>query len=561
MPKPLFHLRHYQLELKAGAYTAWQTHRTALVVAATGTGKTQLYLDIALEQPGRVLVLAHRDYLLGGKGGPAERLYQAGFNSFGVEKAESRADAGYDRPKVVLASVQTVGPEQQAHRLARFDPMEFSLLVIDEAHRATAAVYQRVVAHFQRNPALKTLLVTATPNRTNGVSLAAVGEGGVGEAGVYGPTRAIADGYLVPLRFARREILGLDFSHVKLVATAEGKDLDPAVLARMFEEEGPIHEVLGPLSQDAGPGVVFCPSVAAAHALNAVMNDRYRPGRSMVLDARSDAADRERALGGLRDGSLDNLFQVDIATEGLDVPDLARVVWAAPTASLVKFTQGTGRVFRPHASLARHLTGDGTPADCARRRELIANSPKPFGTVITYYPQNCQHKLCDPLDVLGGDADPEVTAAAKRALAERAAGGGEPADPDEAVADAKALVNLRTLLDCRRRAVTARADFRDQEYDGFGGGGADRQAAASAGGVRAASRSAGWPAGDPPSDKQRGWFRYKGVPVPDGATRFQAVVVRDLIELGIPPVTAWAWGKPQATKVRAKLQAERGATA
>ena len=54
------------------------------------------------------------------------------------------------------------------------DPEQFSIIVIDEAHHATAETYRRIIAHFGLNqPDTKKLLVgfTATPKRSDGIGL------------------------------------------------------------------------------------------------------------------------------------------------------------------------------------------------------------------------------------------------------------------------------------------------------------------------------------------------------------------------------------------------------
>src|SRR5206468_10926889 len=132
--------------------------------------------------------------------------------------------------------------------------------------------------------------------------------------------------------------------------------------------------------------------VAVANAYARLMNERYRPGRAKMLYAESPDDERETAGKMLAQGELDYIFNVNLYTEGYDLPSLLRVVWAAPTASLVRYTQGVGRVFRTHPSLRGHLDGDRSQS--AGRRLLIEQSPKPFGIVATYYPQNCKHELC-----------------------------------------------------------------------------------------------------------------------------------------------------------------------
>lgn len=532
----MFNLRYYQCEAKSSVYGCWDTYQSTAVIAATGTGKTELYLSIAADMPGRVVVLAHRDYLLTQ---PIRRFAAAGFDDVAVEKAEQKSEVGFLRSKVVFASVQSLS---KPNRLEKFDPNSFSCLIVDEGHRATATTYRRVLSHFTQNPRLKVLILTATPKRKDGVALGNVCESVAYE---YGPKRASDEGWIVPLRFFRRDVPDLDFSNVKIT----GGDLDPEQVERLLLEEKPLHYICASMAEDRGPTIAFCPRVGVARAFHELMNRRYRPNRSAVLWQDSNDEERERAGKGLADGSLDYLFNVDIATEGYDVPELARVVWACPTASLVKFTQGTGRVFRPHGSLRGQLVG--TLADAAARRDLIANSPKPFGQVVTFYPANCKHQLCDPIDILGGDdLKPDVKAAAKQA-----AGGGEE-DPQEAIDTGEAVVDLRRLLEQRRRELKAKAKVVDSEYDGFGGQRHRGVNGVSTRDMRAASdeATASWGSGDEISPKQRNWFKWKRIEVPAGVTKFRAVVVRDLIEHGVSPMTAFSYPKGQALSIRKKYE-------
>jgi hypothetical protein len=284
------------------------------------------------------------------------------------------------------------------------------------------------------------------------------------------------------------------------------------------------------------------------------MNHRYRPGRATVLWADSSDEEREATSARLSQGELDYVFNVDLFTEGYDVPDLARVVWAAPTASLVRFAQGTGRVFRTHSSLRGRLCGG--LEDAPQRRLLIEQSPKPVGHVVTYYPQNCRHQLCEPNDILGGDdLPPDLRAAAKRIQEATAAQAGG-SDPEEDVKTAQALIELGALLDRRRSAIKAKARVHDVEYDAFGGS-RNRAAGDSAAETRKAARavSEDWPGGDPATPRQIAWLRWKGVPnaASLGLTKWRASVVRDLMELGVPAETALGYGRRQALAVRDRM--------
>lgn len=542
----MFDLRYYQREAVDAVYREWETVQSTAVISATATGKTEIYLSIAATHPGRVLVLAHRDYLLTQ---PIGRLKAHGFDDLAVEKAELRSERGLIKPKVVFGSVQTLCRED---RLAEFDPFDFAAVIIDEGHRAVAKSYRIVLDHFKKNPRIRVLILTATPKRKDNVALGNVCDS---VAYTYSPRAAIDEGWIVPLRFFRRTVEDLDFSTVR----QKGADLDLEEVERLLMEEKPLHAVCASLAEDRGPTVIFCPGVLVARAYSALMDKRYRRERSAVLWQDSSQQEREQVGKQLAAGDIDYLFNCDLVTEGYDVPELVRVVWAAPTASLVKFTQGTGRVFRTHGSLRGLLTGDRDNA--ATRKQLIAESPKPIGQVVTYYPQNCNHQLCEPNDILGGDdLPPDVKQLAKEIQEKTAAQAGG-SNPDDDTKTAEVVVELADLLEERRRKIKGKATHNDAEYDAMGG---PRHRAKADGPKeeRRAARTAStdWPATKAASPAQLGWFRYQGVDVDaTHLTAWRAFVVRELVEKhGISMATAMSYSKNQALAVKAKYEAAAG---
>ena len=117
-----------------------------LVVLSTGLGKTVIFSHI--NRPGRMLILSHREELV--------HQPQRYFNcSYGIERAEE-SSSGED---VISASVQTL-----IHRLEKFSPDEFDIIIIDEAQHSTAPSYRKIIDYF--NPRLL-LGFTATPNRAD----------------------------------------------------------------------------------------------------------------------------------------------------------------------------------------------------------------------------------------------------------------------------------------------------------------------------------------------------------------------------------------------------------
>src|SRR6185369_5103927 len=101
-------------------------HQAAVIVSATGTGKTEMYLYMAVSAPGRVLVVAHRDYLLGQ---PIARLAAHGFDDVAVEKADLRSEVGLSKAKIVFASIQSLS---KPARLETFNPFAFDIVIVDE---------------------------------------------------------------------------------------------------------------------------------------------------------------------------------------------------------------------------------------------------------------------------------------------------------------------------------------------------------------------------------------------------------------------------------------------
>ena len=521
-----FHLRYYQSEAVSAVYAEWECGvRSTAIIACTGGGKTEMYLNIGVREPGRVLVLVHRDYLIQQ---PIDRLASHGFVDVAVEKAEEKSEVGslFTRGKIVFASVQSIGPSKQMHRLETFDPSDFSLVIIDEAHRSTAVTYRRVLDHFGKNPKCRVLIVTATPKRKDGVALGNVCES---VAYTYGPATAMKEGWIVPTRFFRREVKDLDFSQVRM----KGADLDPDQMQEAMMQERPLHEFCASLADFSGPSIIFVPKRDIGFAYAEMMNRRYRPGRARMID--QETRDEERTAVGkmLERGELDYLFNVNIVTEGYDLPLLQRVIWAAPTASLVRYTQGVGRVFRPHSSIKAELYGDREESE--RRRSVIEASEKPFGEVVTYYPQNCRHQLCDPVDILGGDELPDdLSIQAKRVQDEtaRLPGG---SDTEEDLETARVMLEFKSVLDRRLKEVKAKAEYVDTEFNPMNG---ERGRVGSTpnrprDGELAVDMT--WPKGNPISPKQAKWFRWKCATVEQISrlTKWRAMVVRDLYESGV----------------------------
>lgn len=321
-------LRPYQVAAVEAAEREFLSRRRALIVAATGTGKTVILAALAerWRPRGRILVLAHREELLDQA---AEKIGASTLLSTAIEQANRRVRLPL--PDVTIASVPTLA---QVGRRARFAKGAFDLVVVDEAHHGTATSYREVIGHFAGAALLG---VTATPDRADGASLAPVFGATVFR---YGIRRAVRDGYLVDVRRAVEVLQGLDLARLK---QHKGDWTDAELEAELLKAPA-VAAVADAILKHAGdrPTVLFCAGVMHSRAVAAALNAR-RTGCA------SAASGEDRAgVAALRAGRIQLLANTDLTTEGFDYPALACVALVRPTKSLGRATQQIGRGTRLH---------------------------------------------------------------------------------------------------------------------------------------------------------------------------------------------------------------------
>lgn len=410
-------LRPYQVDALAGiaAELAKGVRRTLLVLP-TGAGKTVVFSEqirrMLAETGKRALVLAHRGELLK----QAQRkLLDVGVLA-GIEKAEMRAG----HAPVVVASVQTL----KVARLKRLRASDFGIVVVDEAHHATAKSYRDVLTHFDEVPILG---VTATPDRADGTALREVFES---VAFRYEIRQAIRDKYLAPIRARRVVVKDLDLSSVRVRAG----DLAQDDLAAIMSAEGVMHGIASPLVEQAGDRktIVFAVDVANAHALAAVLN-RYRGGSARAVDGSADELTRTMLLEDFARGEFQFLVNCALLTEGFDEPSVSCIAIARPTKSRALYTQMVGRGTRLFPG-----------KDACLLLDFVGNSGR--------------HKLVGPIDALApGEVSDDVYGEASDMLAD-----GE-GDLEEVLDEAaKALERKRSAA-----LATVRARYFTSDVDPF----------------------------------------------------------------------------------------------
>ncbi len=376
-------LRPYQraaLEAVRDAYR--QGHRSALVVMPTGTGKTVLFAEISRLAKGPVLVLAHRQELVEQA---REKIAAWCDDVVAVEMAGQRGLTESDgkRPKIAVASIQTL-----SRRLRHVPRDAFRIVVVDEAHHATADSYRAVLDHFDAH----LLGVTATPDRSDRVPL---GEVFSTLAFEYDMRRAIADGWLCPIRSFLVQTQA-DFSGIRKVAG----ELSTRDVEDVLTRELHLAEIAAPILRERGdrPTIVFAASVAHAHSLCRVLNEQAgKPGFAAALDGSASFEERAPVLDRFRRGEVEILVNCSLFTEGFDVPEIALVAIARPVLSRSFYAQMVGRGTRIAPGKA----------------DVI---------VLDFVPGNCRHSLAQAVDIFAS-ANPEVQERARRIAQEASAAG------------------------------------------------------------------------------------------------------------------------------------------
>lgn len=317
--------------------------KAPLAVLPTGGGKTVVFSHIAASTSARgkrVCILVHRIELL--------RQTSSALLKSNVNHGLINANFTPNLTALVqVASVQTLA--QRLHKM----PYEFDLIIVDEAHHATAGTWKKIINRF---PKARVLGVTATPIRGDGNCLGVSG-GGLFDQLIMGPQiqELIDLGYLVkPIVYGCKEKIDLTGVRTKM------GDYDKEEIARRVDKPMITGSAVKHYTQlcPGTPAVVFCVSIKhAQHVAEEFRNAGYR---AYSVDGTMEDAQRKRILNGLGNGSVQIVTSCDIISEGTDIPAIGCAILLRPTQSLGLYLQQVGRALRPcdgkeHAIILDHV--------------------------------------------------------------------------------------------------------------------------------------------------------------------------------------------------------------
>ena len=299
----------------------------ALVVAATGTGKTAL---AAFDSIGfkRILFIAHTKDILT----QACKTFRniRGCDSFGY-----CFDGSFDIEKeMVFSTIQSLSQEA---RLLSISEDHFDYVVVDEFHHAAADSYRKVLSYLKP----KFLLgLTATPERLDNKDVFILCDYNV--VFEIGLKEAIERHYLCTFRyygiFDDTDYSGIRYLNGKYVEGELSRALSNEKRAKLvfdnYQKYGP-ERTLG-----------FCSSVEHAEFMANYFSEKGIS--SVVVSSRvtEHYMERQEAVESIKERKISVIFSVEMFNEGVDIPSLDMVMFLRPTESYAVFVQQLGRGLR-----------------------------------------------------------------------------------------------------------------------------------------------------------------------------------------------------------------------
>lgn len=319
-------LRPYQTKGIHDIFDAWnpttQNLMNVLFQMPTGTGKTTVFSEIvrrARLKNKKILIVVHRKELVEQI---VERLLhfevQAGIISGAIQPDATK--------EVQVATIQSLSKREY--------PVA-DIVIIDECHHAKATTYKKL---WDIYPIARFLGVTATPVRMSGEGFSDLFDTLINCGKL---SQFVEQGYLVKVK----HFVGVtpDLSSIKVKMNDYAQD----ELGELMQDTELMADLVDSYHQKAEGKKMIVFAVNIEHSRQIVDKYRQEGISAEHIDANTPKKEREQILQRFRNGDILILSNVDIVSEGFDVPDCEAVQLARPTKSLALYLQQVGRCMRP----------------------------------------------------------------------------------------------------------------------------------------------------------------------------------------------------------------------
>ena len=345
-----------------------------LLVLPTGGGKTLTaaywLLRNAIDQNKKILWLAHRHLLLEQA---AEAFARNAYTDTMVNRTvfNYRIISGmHDKPvhiqktdRILIASKDSM--IRSLDKLKNWLNGEEIYLVIDEAHHAVAKSYKKIIQYVaDHTKSMKLLGLTATPFRTSEDEQGALKQVFTDDI-VYKTDldTLIKKGILATPTFidCNTNIQFTEHLGVQALKSIENLDTLPENIANDIADNKERNRIIVEEYlhnyEKYGQTIVFALNKVHAIALNKLFNEKGKAYsirsefiisevQDMITGITISNADNERKIEAYRNGEIQVLINVNILTEGTDLPKTHTVFLTRPTVSTTLMTQMVGRALR-----------------------------------------------------------------------------------------------------------------------------------------------------------------------------------------------------------------------
>lgn len=210
------------------------------------------------------------------------------------------------------------------------------VILVDEAHHALAKSYQNILNKF---PEAVILLFTATPHRTGRIQLDQIADDIIVGQSIHDLTEK---GFLAPFRYFQPPG---DFNEKMLKRGSTGdytnESMQEAMSTKIFGHIVKQYNRIAPGKQ----AVVYTYSIDQAIK---IANEFNAEGISAIeVDGTTSKDRRDIAVKRFKNQEIKILVNVNLFTEGVDLPNVDCVIMARPTASLALYLQFSMRCLNP----------------------------------------------------------------------------------------------------------------------------------------------------------------------------------------------------------------------
>lgn len=335
-PTNLPTLRDYQEEAAASLLEALRSEGRALLVLATGLGKTMIASTVIASYVAsgarNILVLAHLKELV-------EQLERAIWPVLD-KHVETQILHGHSKPKNLEGI--TVATPDSAILFEEYD-YQPDLIIIDEAHHLSeSGMYASLL---KRWPGANLLGLTATPWRGDKYDIEQVFGAPNFSMGI---AEGMARGWLSDVDY-RIYSDNIDWDFVKSVSQHgySIKDLNRKLFLPE-RDELIIERIRAAWLETSRPqAIVFCSTIEHANSFAKLLQSSEPAWlRTQAMHSEMSKRERDVILNNFRLGRIPIITCVDVFNEGVDVPDVSLICFLRVTHSRRIFVQQLGRGLR-----------------------------------------------------------------------------------------------------------------------------------------------------------------------------------------------------------------------